>query len=358
MSGSRLTHYQLRVKLCSSLLMMSPLLVFSAGSALILADSSWFMLIVYAVVFAVLYFKYGRSSSGETARAVAEEDTPAVVQEVASHQQQVELPGELVDKELPKEPEELPEGDVQQVVQDLLEQPEELEPSETQQLLSQEPPVQEDLLSQAHVEPVQQELPKELIQDDLSEHLQSQEEPMPLVQENLPTAEDLLPQHRELVAKSRSSSESSSSDTEEKEPQEVEQSNLVGSAAVVPQNEGEEEEEEPSTLSKVQDLLRRSSKSSGSSSEDEAETDKSDKKDVERTQTSDEQASPAAAVMEEDVGRNSPEEEEKIESDPTSLEIVDARPEAEDKLEEAFEVREAPEKGESNIYFIGRGRDL
>ena len=67
-------------------------LVFAAGSALILADSSWFMLIVYAILFALLYFKYGKSEKGAAvqAQSTAEKPgTPVKEEDARQMQQQV-----------------------------------------------------------------------------------------------------------------------------------------------------------------------------------------------------------------------------------------------------------------------------
>jgi len=106
-----------------------------AGSALILADSSWFMLIVYAILFALLYFKYGKSEKGAAvqAQSTAEKSGTPVKEEDARQMQQLEiqaqtdstklvdegrraqeslkafvereLPAELAEKALPAEPE-------------------------------------------------------------------------------------------------------------------------------------------------------------------------------------------------------------------------------------------------------------
>ena len=66
-------------------------LVFAAGSALILADSSWFMLIVYAILFALLYFKYGKSEGAAVqAQSTAEKSgTPVKEEDARQMQQQV-----------------------------------------------------------------------------------------------------------------------------------------------------------------------------------------------------------------------------------------------------------------------------
>ena len=315
--------------------MMSPLLVFSAGSALILADSSWFMLIIYAIGFAILYFKYGRTSSTssrETAE-VTEEAQPLQEKAQEVSKAPTDLPVELLDKELPQEPiEEVSPVQTRHEVQE----PEEL-PSVTQQenLIAQEPKecvVSEEVLHSESIQDVQSQLIKdEDVSEDVVQDLQRPEEPITLQEEE-----------EEVHPKSRSSSVSS----EVEVLPEQSSANLLGSAPPQLPNENEEEEE-PSTLSKVQDLLRRSSKSSASSSEDESE-EKSDKKET-----------PSPAQFVEEASRSPV--EEKTESDPTSLEIV--RPEDVPKLEEeAFEVKEevsdlleskpAPDMGECCVIVL------
>ena len=216
-----------------------------------------------------------------------------------------------------------------------VQEPEEL-PLVTQQenLLGQEPQecvVSEEVLHSESIQDVQSQLIKD---EDVSEQV---------VQDLQRPEESITHQDEEVHPKSRSSSVSS----EVEVLPEQSSANLLGSASPQLPNENEEEEEEPSTLSKVQDLLRRSSKSSASSSEDESE-EKSDKKET-----------PSPAQFVEEASRSP--EEEKTESDPTSLEIV--RPEDVPKLEEeAFEVKEevsdlleskpAPDMGECCVVVL------